>query len=604
MPKTASKIPKSFASFFEYESFLTILRYYVDLNCFVIPADPGTGAVNWLAIHYHQRFESLFDFEKKYNHKFNWNIIVDREYENKHGKGEPLLLETLGFFDIFMPIRRNGKRLGTVFSGAFAKGEVTYPLLKTSWETLTGQTAAMENAEFRQYVKVMLDTPVLEGEGLSAYRESLELFAHVMAYENNPKVSRRLQELLQNIFSKHFPHSYFMEWALGIPTRQATPLWNIVVEKMDWIQSEIGLRRIPTTVITAIPLNTVGRKRDAVEEMLRVYRFQRHSFRFAQTLPQTFGGKLENYGAIFITSPDPSLSRPQRRRQVQEIAERIHRFAVEELGGPALVGIGESVSPGEILYPSYQQAVLALHLGRGSGQEIVFYKPVQSEASEGILEIADLLRDLKNRVETSSLSGIDPALDEYLKQVLTLSMQDPDGIRLHLQYGLIQMRDTIHARTDLNNAEADRFHRGLVLSLGKAGSTQEMVFAFKDALEKLLRLMEGTGALKTAFSIEKVRDYLDEHFREPLRTAKLARLAGVSASTLSRHFKKTAGVGLETYLQNLRLEEAKRLLKAGSLPVSQVAKTCGFKPGSHFARFFRRKTGQSPQEFRQRSQRS
>jgi len=68
----------------------------------------------------------------------------------------------------------------------------------------------------------------------------------------------------------------------------------------------------------------------------------------------------------------------------------------------------------------------------------------------------------------------------------------------------------------------------------------------------------------------------------------------VSAATLSRHFKKATGVGLENYLQALRMEEAKRLLRTGSLPVSQVAKSCGFKPGSHFARFFRRKMGQSP----------
>jgi AraC-like DNA-binding protein len=199
---------------------------------------------------------------------------------------------------------------------------------------------------------------------------------------------------------------------------------------------------------------------------------------------------------------------------------------------------------------------------------------------------------------------MDAVLDDFLKQVLTLSMHDPDGIRLHLQYALIQMRDTIRARTDLSGKEADQLHQNLILSLEKAGTTQEMIFSFKDALEKLLRLMQGPGELKSAYSMEKVRNHLDVHFREPLRVAKLARLVNVSAATLSRHFKKATGVGLENYLQALRMEEAKRLLRTGSLPVSQVAKSCGFKPGSHFARFFRRKMGQSPQEFRKKSQRS
>jgi AraC-like DNA-binding protein len=604
MASRPSQNSRVFENLIGYEGFLNILRYYVDLNCFIITKDPGTGTEGWLAANYHRRDASLFDFEKKYGQKFNWDKLTDPDYEKKHRKDEPLLLETLGFCDIFMPIRRGKTRFGTILSGAFAKEEVTYPLLKMSWNQLTGQTATPENPEFRQFVRVMLDTPVLEGPVLSAYREAMELFANVLVHGNISHAPRRLHELSTKIFSKHFPHSYFMEWALGLPTRQATPLWNTEVPKMDWIQTDIGIRRVPTTVLTVIPLSTHGKKRDPIEEMFRIYRFQRKSFRIAQTYPQTVGGKLENYGALFITSSDPSKSRPQRRNQIEELAQRIHTFAQEELEGPVLVGVGETVTPGDTLFESYQQAVLALHLGRRSGQEVVFYKPVRVEASEGILEITGLLGELKHRIETSSLSGMEKVLDEFLKQVLTLSMHDPDGIRLHLQYALIQMREMIRTQGDLNERDGDQLHQSLVLSLEKAGTTQEMIFAFKDALEKLLRIMQGSGAQKAAFSMEKVRDYLDSHFGEPLRAVKLAQFAEVSVATLSRHFKKTMGMGLENYLQNLRLEEAKRLLKTGSLPVSQITKTCGFKSGSYFARLFRQKTGLSPQQFRDRSQRS
>jgi len=61
------------------------------------------------------------------------------------------------------------------------------------------------------------------------------------------------------------------------------------------------------------------------------------------------------------------------------------------------------------------------------------------------------------------------------------------------------------------------------------------------------------------------------------------------------------GVGMEKYLQNLRLDEARRLLKTGNLPVSQVARACGFKSGSYFIRLFRKKTGLSPQKYRRKS---
>src|SRR5665213_2788002 len=599
-----AKTSKSLDNLFEYESFLTILRYYVDLNCFVIPFDSRDGSKDWLAVNYHQRPNSLYDFQKKYGHHFNWDRLTDSAFERKHKKNQPLLLESLCFYDIFTPIRSQGKRLGTVFSGAFPDKEVDYPQLRASWKQLTGQTASLESGEFRQFARVMLDTPVVEGPALLAYREALELFASVLAYGKDFRASRRLQELLTQVFSKQFPHSYWMDWALGLPTRQATPHWELSVEKMNWVQSDIGINRIPTTVITVIPLNTFGKRRDAVEEMIRIYRFQRRSFQFARTISQTVGGKLEHYGAVFVTSADPYKSRPERRRQIMEIADRIHSFAVEELGGPALVGIGETVAPGELLSESYRQAVLALHLGRESGTELVFFNPGRAEKPEGVLEIMGLLQELKGQIETESSSGLEAILDSYLKQVLTLSLNDPEQIRWHLQYGLIQMRDAIRNQPNFSEKEGFKQHENLVIAVGKAGTTQEMVLAFKDGLEKLLYLMQGAGALQTSYSMEKVRDYIADHFRESLPVSRLAKLAGVSVSTLSRRFQKATGVGLERYLQNLRLEEARQLLKTGNLSVAQIAKICGFKPGSHFARFFRKKTGFSPQQFRKTTRRN
>ena len=277
MPTSNPRIPRSFENLFEYEGFLTILRYYVDLNCFVALPDTGRGGQTWLAVNYNLRPSSLFDFQKKYDYKFSWEKFTDPDFERSHPKGQPLLLRALGFYDIFMPIRRNGKRLGTVFSGAFSDRELTYSQLQESWKELSGQSASGENGEFREFARVLLEIPVLEGATLLAYREALELFALALAGDRPSRKTKRMQELMTDIFSKQFPHSYWMDWALGLPTRQATPLWNIGIQEMDWIKNDIGIKRIPTTILTAIPLNPAGRKRDPVEEMLRIYRFQRRS---------------------------------------------------------------------------------------------------------------------------------------------------------------------------------------------------------------------------------------------------------------------------------------------------------------------------------------
>jgi AraC-like DNA-binding protein len=596
MPVRPSPISAPFEGLLEYEGFLTILKYYVDLNCFVVP--PTDSRDTWAAVYHHQRLESLFDFEKKYGYARKWNRLTDKAFEDKN-RGKPLLVENLGFYDLFMPIRKEGKRLGTLLSGAFADKELTYPHLSESWKGLTGQAASPENLEFREFVRVMLEIPVLEGPVISAYRESLEIFARILIHKNLLQAQRRIRELVVDVFSKNLPHSFWMSWALGLPTRQTTPTWDLKVQDLDWVRSEIGVTRVPTTVITAIPVKSSGRKSDPVEEMIRVYRFQRRSFTFARGLPQTLGGKLENYGAVFVMSPDPDKSRSQRRRQVTEAADRIHRFAEETLGGEVLVGIGESVTPGETLNQSYRQAVLALHLGRQSGKRLVFFSPSPDEKTEGLLKLRRLLLALRRQFEAASFSGMESVLDEFLREVLTLSFQNPEEIRWHLQYGLIHLVEAMKNLTDLGERETRSFYEGLALSLDGTGTTQEMILAFKEAMEKFLRLTHGKGALEEAASIGKIRSYADRHFRERLRISRLAGMARVSVSTLSRRFKKTTGVGMETYLQNLRLEEARRLLKTGNLPISQIAKASGFGSSSYFIRLFRKKTGFSPQKFRQ-----
>ncbi len=57
-------------------------------------------------------------------------------------------------------------------------------------------------------------------------------------------------------------------------------------------------------------------------------------------------------------------------------------------------------------------------------------------------------------------------------------------------------------------------------------------------------------------------------------------------------------MGLEAYLQNLRMEEAKRLLKTGNLPIYQIGLDCGFKSRTYFSSLFRKKTGLTPARFR------
>lgn len=74
--------------------------------------------------------------------------------------------------------------------------------------------------------------------------------------------------------------------------------------------------------------------------------------------------------------------------------------------------------------------------------------------------------------------------------------------------------------------------------------------------------------------------------------------AGIPERTLKRRFKAATGSSLRDYVQNLRVEEAKRLLESSRMPVDEISAAVGYEDASFFRRLFKRLTGLSPGQYR------
>jgi transcriptional regulator GlxA family with amidase domain len=92
--------------------------------------------------------------------------------------------------------------------------------------------------------------------------------------------------------------------------------------------------------------------------------------------------------------------------------------------------------------------------------------------------------------------------------------------------------------------------------------------------------------------------WLQEHFREPGAVARAVAHAGLPERTLKRRFKAATGLALMDYLQNLRIEDAKRRLESSDAPVDEISYAVGYEDASFFRRLFRRRTGISPGRYR------
>ncbi|MDP0499329.1 MAG: AraC family transcriptional regulator [Verrucomicrobiota bacterium JB022] len=81
----------------------------------------------------------------------------------------------------------------------------------------------------------------------------------------------------------------------------------------------------------------------------------------------------------------------------------------------------------------------------------------------------------------------------------------------------------------------------------------------------------------------------------------LASESGFSRPTLARRFKQHTGDTPLHYLTTLRVQRAMHLLSNTLLPIGAVADQCGYSDAFVFSKAFKRLTGESPRDFRQRN---
>ncbi|MGH7738847.1 MAG: helix-turn-helix domain-containing protein, partial [bacterium] len=338
-----------------------------------------------------------------------------------------------------------------------------------------------------------------------------------------------------------------------------------------------------------------------MKDALQIYRLQRRAFQFAQTLPQTVGGKLENYGLVFVTSANPDQPKLKRRRDIEEVIRKIKQFAVKELGGPVWIGVGETTVPGDSLAESYRQAVLALHLGRDSRRDVLAFADQKAPLTGAdFFQLRKTLSQLSEAFVSASPAEMEALENRFLQEAIHLSFQNPFELRRHFQYALDRMIDRLDQRIGLAERGAVQLRDKWVGGLEKTVTLQEMVDLFRNAVVEIRDTADHPALFRESKSLEKAKAHIDRKFRGPLRTRQLAQLAGVSLSTFSRRFKRATGLGLEAYVQNLRVAEAKKILLSTRHPVERVGRACGFSSISYFIHLFKKKTGLSPEKYRKK----
>lgn len=116
--------------------------------------------------------------------------------------------------------------------------------------------------------------------------------------------------------------------------------------------------------------------------------------------------------------------------------------------------------------------------------------------------------------------------------------------------------------------------------------------------QSTIRYFEHVKGKQPAELIDRICEYIQTHYADPLTLNDLAASFYISPSYLSHLFARKKQVAIVKYIGDVRLEKAVEFLKNTELSISDIAERTGYSDGNYFAKAFKKKYGKSPTDYR------
>ena len=99
-------------------------------------------------------------------------------------------------------------------------------------------------------------------------------------------------------------------------------------------------------------------------------------------------------------------------------------------------------------------------------------------------------------------------------------------------------------------------------------------------------------------AVQRILMYCSEHYSENISIRQTADAIGLSESYVTKIFSSKVGCTFRSYINSLRVSDAKKLLQDTDRKITDIMLSCGYDNQSSFNSAFREDTGMTPREYR------
>lgn len=304
--------------------------------------------------------------------------------------------------------------------------------------------------------------------------------------------------------------------------------------------------------------------------------------------------KLENRNIILLKEPF-ALKRFQ---------ELLNRYINQPQKGSPLDSLfltyGRPVYSTEQIHVSFQDAdeLMKRRFFCSPNQHVLGYSDLPENTDMPLIHEVknDIYSDrIANYIQSGNLHMLMEVLDE-LKNDLYYTQVEVPVLKHYLADIMIEVKSLIthaYGLADLpipNNA-------AIISTIEEKYYLYEILQFFNMQFEMYMNAIDSPSRESV---MDAILNYIDHNYQENLKLGSIAELFGYNSSYLGKVFNKTTGKSFNSYIDEVRVENARKLLLEHDYKVYEIAQRVGYTNVDYFHKKFKKYTGMSPAEYRKK----
>ncbi|PYG85842.1 AraC family transcriptional regulator [Ruminiclostridium sufflavum DSM 19573] len=298
---------------------------------------------------------------------------------------------------------------------------------------------------------------------------------------------------------------------------------------------------------------------------------------------------------VLIVNSDDNIS--SEYSSLCEYFHTIQKEAAKVIETTITVCLGNMYDDIQKIRNSYHEAQTLLKHKFISGYEkIIIYEQEYTNHSSKYFYPFTLEKQILNNVDVGSKEALLVSVNDFIDEVKNNKDLTYDNIMLILNQLL---GSTIKYLLNLNISVSKIFGSDFnIYSKLAENETLDETGLFLANI--FLQIIEYREKIKfdDKSHIVKIMEYIHDNYKQDIAINTLADHVGLSYSHVRKIFNDATGENIVNYINNMRIEEAQRLLRQTSMSINDIALGLGYNNKQSFNRFFKKYVSINPGEYR------